>query len=234
MFWGPRMILYGFWKHTYWRKGFVFFSPFVLRTQILPILFLWYFLLRSKWGRLHALGMVHYIVCALPMPIMLQRSSPPSSSWWWWIIVMITVAFWWWKGEHDNVFTLARAIMLQQQPPPTAPFIRHSLDFIHICSVRISDDGHGFLLAIGRDAKMRFGCIIEQKWMHVPDADADARSGCTCTSAPKFVSPGWPALVHLALCVLKWERGIKVINTFPPNHSSKAEPTQTLLSFNPT
>ena len=150
------------------------------------------------------------------------------------IIVMITVAFWWWKGEHDNVFTLARAIMLQQQPPPTAPFIRHSPDLIHICSVRISDDGHGFLLAIGRDAKMRFGCIIEQKWMHVPDADADARSGCTCTSAPKFVSPGWPALVHLALCVLKWERGIKVINTFPPNHSSKAEPTQTLLSFNPT
>ena len=46
----------------------------------------------------------------------------------------------------------------------------------------------GFLLAIGRDARMRFGCIIEQEWMHVPDADArvldQPRNLCPGTDLP--------------------------------------------------
>ena len=77
------------------------------------------------------------------------------------------------------MFTLARAIMLQQQPSLYPPFSQFDpYLFGKGAAVRISDDGHGFLPDIGRDAKMRFGCIIEQKWMHVPDADADAQSGC--------------------------------------------------------
>ena len=67
-----------------------------------------------------------------------------------------------------------------------------------VCSTKrvgthISDDGHGFLPGIGWDAKTRFGCIIEQKWMLVPDADADARlldaGGAACIS-PQICEPG--------------------------------------------
>ena len=102
---------------------------------------------------------------------------------------------------------------------------------IDVCSAKgISDDGHPCfcrwpLAAIpkwGLDASLsRSGCMFQMQmrmhWARNAGGPEICETGLNCP------------LVHLALCVLKWKRGIKVINTFRPNHSSKVEPARKLV-----
>ena len=97
---------------------------------------------------------------------------------------------------------------------------------INICSAKgsaahISDEGGGVFAGHWQ------GCQNEVWMHHWAEVDACSRCRCGCTSsgsAPKFVPRDWPALVvHQALCVLKWERGVKVINAFRPSSESFLE-----------